>query len=155
TRYLVGAKAPSRDDKDLVSKGYKIMNSHSKNTTSTSLLHFTKMHGLGNDFMVVNGIRQTFNLTSNQIKHLADRHFGVGFDQLLLVESSFSPGIDFVYRILNADGNEVNQCGNGARCIARFVREQGLTDNTQLKVQTGTGILDLTIENNNDMTVDM
>jgi diaminopimelate epimerase len=126
-----------------------------KKNTSASSLHFTKMQGLGNDFMVVNAIQQPFHLNAKQIQQLSDRHFGVGFDQLLLVESSTIPGADFVYRIFNADGNEVNQCGNGARCIARFVREQGLTEKNQLIVTTRAGLLELKIENNGDVTVDM
>jgi diaminopimelate epimerase len=126
-----------------------------KRNRSTSSLHFTKMQGLGNDFMVVNATEQPFQLNAKQIQQLADRHFGVGFDQFLLVETSTTPKADFVYRIFNADGNEVNQCGNGARCIARFVREQGLTEKNQLTVTTRTGLLELKIETNGDVTVDM
>ena len=125
------------------------------NSNDVTKLHFTKMQGLGNDFMVINGIRQPFLLNAKQIQQLSDRHFGVGFDQLLLVEASSNPSADFVYRIFNADGQEVNQCGNGARCIARFVREQGLSDKTHLTVQTRVGSLELNIKENGDVTVNM
>ncbi|HDH07868.1 MAG TPA: diaminopimelate epimerase, partial [Gammaproteobacteria bacterium] len=88
---------------------------------------FTKMHGLGNDFIVIEALDHSFNTTPEQIRQLADRHFGIGFDQLLLVEPPTSEEMDFSYRIFNADGNEVEQCGNGARCFARFVYDRGLT----------------------------
>ena len=99
-------------------------------------LKFTKMHGLGNDFMVIDGINQSINLTSELVKLWSDRHFGIGFDQLLLVHPPSSPDVMFDYRIYNADGDEVEQCGNGARCFARFVREKGLTTETVITVQT-------------------
>ena len=89
---------------------------------------FSKMHGLGNDFVVIDGIRQSIVLTPARIPFLAARHFGIGCDQLLLVERAERPDADFRYRIFNADGGEVEQCGNGARCFVRFVHEQGLTD---------------------------
>ena len=89
-------------------------------------LAFTKMHGLGNDFVMIDAVRQNIQLTEAQVRYLGDRHFGVGFDQLLVVETSQTPGVDFRYRIFNADGGEVEQCGNGARCFARFVFDQGL-----------------------------
>lgn len=92
------------------------------------ILNFSKMHGLGNDFMVIDGVRQRVRLSAAQIRQLGDRHTGVGFDQLLLVEEPALPDTDFRYRIFNSDGGEVEQCGNGARCFARFVVEQGLTD---------------------------
>jgi len=116
---------------------------------------FTKMHGLGNDFVVINGITQTINLTSKQIQLIANRHFGVGCDQLLLVEKSTHKEADFSYRIFNADGGEVEQCGNGARCFAIFVRDEGLTDKTEIPVITKTGLITLKIEGNNQVTVDM
>ena len=90
-------------------------------------LTFAKMHGLGNDFVVLDGIRQSVALTTEQLRFLADRHFGIGCDQVLLVEPASQPEVDFRYRIFNADGGEVEQCGNGARCFVRFVHEQGLT----------------------------
>ena len=96
------------------------------------LVNFSKMHGLGNDFVVIDNITQNVFLSRDQIKKLADRHFGIGFDQLLMVEAPYSPDLDFHYRIFNADGTEVEQCGNGARCFARFVRMKGLTNNCLL-----------------------
>lgn len=101
------------------------------------------MHGLGNDFMVIDGINQSITLTSSQIALWADRHLGIGFDQLLLVEKAQGSEALFRYRIFNADGTEVAQCGNGARCFARFVREQGLTDQTIIPVETNAGLLQL------------
>ena len=94
-------------------------------------IRFTKMHGLGNDFVVLDAITQDFVPTPAQARFLADRHFGVGCDQILVVERASTPGVDFRYRIFNADGGEVEQCGNGARCFVRFVREQGLSDKTR------------------------
>lgn len=107
------------------------------------VLRFTKMHGLGNDFMVVDAISQTFRLRPEMIRELADRHFGIGFDQLLVVEPPGLPDVDFRYRIFNADGSEVEQCGNGARCFARFVRDQRLTNKKVMRVQTASGIIEL------------
>lgn len=118
-------------------------------------LHFTKMHGLGNDFAIFNGITQKVQLSSEQICALADRHLGIGFDQLLLVEASTAPDVDFRYRIFNADGNEVEQCGNGARCFARFVREQGLIARDEMRIETAGGIIQLNIEADGQVTVDM
>ena len=92
------------------------------------MIQFSKMHGLGNDFMVVDGITQKVFFSPELIRRLSDRHFGIGFDQLLLVEPPYDPEQDFHYRIFNADGSEVQQCGNGARCFARFVRLKGLTN---------------------------
>ena len=106
-------------------------------------LTFFKMHGLGNDFMVFDAIHQDVQLSPEQIRRWANRHTGVGFDQLLLVESAQQAGVDFRYRIFNADGSEVAQCGNGARCFARFVREQGLSDKDELIVETASGIIKL------------
>lgn len=105
------------------------------------LLEFTKMHGLGNDFMVVDLISQRAYLDTATIQRLADRHFGVGFDQLLIVEPPDVPEADFKYRIFNADGSEVEQCGNGVRCFARFVHERHLTNKTNITVQTKAGIV--------------
>ena len=102
-------------------------------------LQFTKMHGIGNDFVVIDGIRQNVVLTAEHIRHLADRRFGVGCDQVLVVAAAESAEVDFRYRIFNADGSEVEQCGNGARCFARFVRDQGLTDQDELCVETLAG----------------
>lgn len=99
-------------------------------------LKFTKMHGLGNDFMVFDGINQVVELSSQQIQDLANRRFGVGFDQLLLVEKPDGAEADFKYRIYNANGGEVEQCGNGVRCFARFVIEKGLTDKKRIIVET-------------------
>ncbi|GHC34518.1 diaminopimelate epimerase [Aidingimonas halophila] len=119
------------------------------------LLHFTKMHGLGNDFMVVDLVTQRARLSIDQIRRLADRHFGIGFDQLLIVEPPQNPDMDFRYRIFNADGGEVENCGNGARCFARFVRDQRLTHKREIHVETQTGALTLTVEDDDRVTVDM
>ena len=113
------------------------------------------MHGLGNDFMVVDAIRQTVDLDHRQIRHLADRHFGVGFDQLLLVEPASRDDVDFHYRIFNADGTEVEHCGNGARCFALFIREQGLSDKDTIPVDTASGVIQLTIQQDGRVQVDM
>ena len=118
-------------------------------------LEFTKMHGLGNDFMVIDAINQSVSLSAAQVRALADRHLGVGFDQLLLVEAASTPDADFRYRIFNADGGEVGQCGNGARCFMRFVQERGLTDRQQLLVETASGPLQLILERDGQITVDM
>lgn len=118
-------------------------------------LRFTKMHGLGNDFMVLDGISQALALEPGQIRFLADRHFGVGCDQVLLVERPCVPGADFRYRIFNADGGEVQQCGNGARCFARFVRDEGLTDKDEIVVETASGLIRPRLESDGQVTVDM
>ncbi|GAB4354667.1 MAG: diaminopimelate epimerase [Immundisolibacter sp.] len=104
-------------------------------------LRFCKMHGLGNDFVVIDGVRQTVRLTSAQVRALADRHYGVGCDQVLLIETAARPQADFTYRIFNADGGEVEHCGNGARCAARFVRDQGLSDRDTLCFDTLGGLI--------------
>ncbi|MEZ5653294.1 MAG: diaminopimelate epimerase [Burkholderiaceae bacterium] len=104
-------------------------------------LRFTKMHGAGNDFVMLDGVRQRLSLAPAQLRALADRHRGVGADQILVVEPDDAPGVDFRYRIFNADGGEVEQCGNGARCFVRFVREQGLTDKTEITVRTAKGLI--------------
>ena len=118
-------------------------------------LKFTKMQGIGNDFMMVNLISQQASLSSSQIRKLADRRFGVGFDQLLIVEPPTDPDADFRYRIYNSDGSEVEQCGNGARCFARFVHDQKLTWKNRLQVQTLGGTLQLTLQKDEDVLVDM
>ncbi len=106
-------------------------------------LQFTKMHGLGNDFVVIDAISQQLELTEADFRFIADRHFGIGCDQILLVESPRLPGTDFHYRIINADGSEVEACGNGARCFARFVREKGLSDKAVIPVGTAAGAITL------------
>jgi diaminopimelate epimerase len=116
---------------------------------------FTKMHGLGNDFVVIDCINQDIDLSGEDVRFIADRHFGVGCDQLLLVEASESADIDFVYRIFNADGGEVEQCGNGARCFAVFVREKGLTDKDFIRVETASGVIELHVRADGQVTVDM
>lgn len=113
------------------------------------------MHGLGNDFMVVDGVTQNVFFSADQIRRLADRHLGIGFDQLLLVEPPYDPDLDFHYRIFNADGSEVEQCGNGARCFARFVRYKGLTNKHKIRVSTATGKMTLKIERDGNVTVNM
>ena len=118
-------------------------------------INFTKMHGLGNDFVVIDAINQSIDLGPEQVRQLADRHLGIGCDQLLLVESAVGKQADFRYRIFNADGGEVGQCGNGARCFMQFVREQGLTDKTQLQVETASGPLQLIQQPGGQITVDM
>lgn len=116
-------------------------------------LHFTKMQGAGNDFVVIDGINQSFELTVSQIQSLAHRQFGIGFDQLLLVESSNIA--DFKYRIFNADGSEVAQCGNGARCFVRFVVDQKLSGKREISVETASGIITPKLEDNGLVTVNM
>lgn len=118
-------------------------------------ISFTKMHGLGNDFVVIDGINQCVNLTTEQVRFIADRRFGVGCDQLLLVEKPQSDAAEFRYRIYNADGGEVQQCGNGARCFARYVVEQGLTTSKQIPVETAGGLIILTLESDGQVTVNM
>ena len=116
-------------------------------------LHFTKMQGAGNDFIVINGIDQAFQLNAQQIQYLANRQFGIGFDQLLLVESS--KVADFKYRIFNADGSEVAQCGNGARCFVRFIVDQKLSSKREISVETASGIISPKLEDNGLVTVNM
>ncbi|HHG3188007.1 TPA: diaminopimelate epimerase [Vibrio parahaemolyticus] len=117
--------------------------------------HFSKMHGLGNDFMVVDCITQNVFFSQDLIRRLADRHTGVGFDQLLVVEAPYDPETDFHYRIFNADGSEVEQCGNGARCFARFVRLKGLTNKYSISVSTKKGKMILDVEDDGEVTVNM
>ncbi len=118
-------------------------------------IEFTKMHGLGNDFVVIDATNQSVRLTREQVKFIADRHFGIGCDQLLLVEAASQPDVDFRYRIFNADGDEVEQCGNGARCFARFVRDRGLSDKNEIRVETSSGTLVLRVEPDEQITVNM
>ncbi|MDO4641632.1 MAG: diaminopimelate epimerase [Neisseria sp.] len=118
-------------------------------------LKFTKMHGLGNDFMVIDGINQSFNPAEAPLTQWADRHTGIGFDQLLLVEKPQTDTADFRYRIFNADGNEVEQCGNGARCFVRFVIDKGLTDKNEIIVETARGIILPRLVENGLVTVNM
>ena len=118
-------------------------------------LKFTKMQGLGNDFVVVDGISQTIRLSPERIRQITDRNFGVGCDQLLLVEPATSPTADFHYRIFNADGGEVEQCGNGARCFARFVVDKRLTTKTEIRVETARGIILTRLESDGQVTVNM
>jgi diaminopimelate epimerase len=118
-------------------------------------LKFTKMQGLGNDFVMLDGIRQHVDLGPKTIARLADRHFGVGCDQVLLVERPSRADVDFRYRIFNADGTEVEQCGNGARCFVHFVRDQGLTDKRTIRVETRGGIIEPSLEEAGEVRVDM
>jgi diaminopimelate epimerase len=118
-------------------------------------IRFTKMHGLGNDFVVLDAVRQNFVPSLAQAKWLADRHFGIGCDQILVVEPAREEHTDFRYRIFNADGGEVEQCGNGARCFVRFVHEQGLTTKNELRVETMAGLIAPRLEANGQVTVDM
>jgi len=118
-------------------------------------LPFTKMHGAGNDFVVIDATRNDFSLTRKQIRALADRHFSVGFDQLLVVERPTKKGVDFRYRIFNADGGEVEQCGNGARCFVKFVRARGLTSKREIRVETRGGIIGPRLEADGEVSVDM
>jgi len=118
-------------------------------------IKFTKMQGLGNDFVVIDAVRQSVDLTSRQAAFLADRHFGVGCDQILIVERPTQDGVDFRYRIFNADGGEVEQCGNGARCFVRFALDQHLTEKREIRVETKSGIITPRLEANGEVTVDM
>ena len=119
------------------------------------VLKFTKMHGLGNDFMVIDAINQPFTLLPQEITSLSARNTGIGFDQCLIVEASKTPDIDFFYRIFNADGQEVGQCGNGARCLARFVQHYGLTHKECIRVATRTTLMQLQINADKTVRVDM
>ncbi len=118
-------------------------------------MQFSKMHGLGNDFMVVDAVTQNVYFSPELIRRLADRHLGIGFDQLLIVEPPYDPDLDFHYRIFNADGSEVAQCGNGARCFARFVRLKGLTNKSDIRVSTQTGRMVLSITPDERVCVNM
>lgn len=118
-------------------------------------IRFSKMQGLGNDFVVIDAVRQSIQLTAEQVRQIADRRFGIGCDQLLLVESPRTAGVHFRYRIFNADGSEVQQCGNGARCFARFVREQGLSTVDELVVETASGVIRLWLTDDQQVRVNM
>src|SRR5690554_3932591 len=117
--------------------------------------NFTKMHGAGNDFIVFDGMRQPITMTPERARALADRHFGIGADQVLIVEAPSHPDADFRYRVFNADGGEVEHCGNGARCFVRFVREKGLTTKNPVRAEICTGIIVLTEQSNGEVTVEM
>ncbi|HHF5942076.1 TPA: diaminopimelate epimerase [Haemophilus influenzae] len=118
-------------------------------------MQFSKMHGLGNDFVVVDGVTQNVFFTPETIRRLANRHCGIGFDQLLIVEAPYDPELDFHYRIFNADGSEVSQCGNGARCFARFVTLKGLTNKKDISVSAQKGNMVLTVKDDNQIRVNM
>jgi diaminopimelate epimerase len=118
-------------------------------------LRFSKMQGQGNDFVVLDGVRQQVVLTPARVRALADRHFGIGCDQVLVVERAVDPANDFRYRIWNADGGEVEQCGNGARCFARFVLDEGLTAKREIRVETASGVIAPRVEDSGQVTVDM
>jgi diaminopimelate epimerase len=119
------------------------------------LLKFTKMHGAGNDFVMLDGVRQDIELSPEQLRLLADRHFGVGCDQILIVEKAGNKEADFRYRIFNADGGEVEQCGNGARCFMRFVHDQQLTTKREIVVETHSGLISPRLEQDGRVTVNM
>lgn len=119
------------------------------------LLRFTKMHGLGNDFVLLDLISQDLTIRKDHIRTLADRRLGVGFDQLLIVEPPTIPEADFKYTIFNADGTEAEQCGNGARCFLRFVRDRGLTTKTTIVLETNTGVISCHLEKDGNITIDM
>ena len=118
-------------------------------------MKFSKMHGLGNDFVVIDGLRQPLALTPAHVRFLADRHRGVGCDQVLLIERTERADADFRYRIFNADGGEVEQCGNGARCFVRFVHEQGLSSKREIRVETLGGVISPRLEEDGEVSVDM
>ncbi len=121
----------------------------------TTKLKFTKMHGAGNDFVMFDGIHQRVELTPHQLHAIAHRHFGIGCDQILVVEQSNTPGVDFRYVIYNADGGEVEQCGNGSRCFVKFVRDRGLTNKHEIRVETKAGTITLKLETSGLVTVNM
>ena len=118
-------------------------------------LKFSKMHGLGNDFVVLDGVTQRVDLSTEQYRFLADRHFGIGCDQILLIEKPTRSDTDFRYRIFNSDGGEVEQCGNGARCFVRYVRDHGLSDKDEIRVETHGGIIVPRLEADGTVTVNM
>lgn len=118
-------------------------------------LNFSKMHGLGNDFVVFDCVRQTVDLRPEQYRAIADRHLGIGCDQILLVESAQRDDCDFRYRIVNADGGEAEQCGNGARCFGRFVRDQGLSDKPAIQLETISGRIEVRLDSDDQVSVDM
>ena len=114
---------------------------HRADRITTVQLSFTKMQGVGNDFVVLDAINQRVELDANRARRIADRHFGIGCDQILLIERPRTPGTDFYYRIYNADGAEVEHCGNGARCFLRYVRDKGLSTKTEIRVETLSGVI--------------
>ncbi|WP_039912523.1 diaminopimelate epimerase [Cellvibrio mixtus] len=118
-------------------------------------LRFSKMHGLGNDFVVIDGVSQSVRLTPEKIRSIADRNFGIGCDQILLVETPDTPDVDFRYRIFNCDGSEVENCGNGARCFAVFVRERKLTGKSVINVETAGGLIELRVQDDEQVSVNM
>src|SRR5688572_17431064 len=118
-------------------------------------LRFTKMQGAGNDFVVLDATREPLAIDANAMRRLGDRRFGVGADQILVVEKSAKPGVDFGYRIFNNSGDEVEQCGNGARCFVRFVRDKRLTDKDTIRVETMNTLLELHLQPDGRVTVDM
>ena len=118
-------------------------------------LKFSKMHGIGNDFVVIDLVTQVGNIRAERVRELAHRNFGIGFDQLLIVERPSRPDVDFRYRIFNADGSEVENCGNGARCFARFVYDHHLTGKRDIRVETAAGIMDLHLTDDHQVVVDM
>ena len=118
-------------------------------------IKFTKMHGAGNDFVVLDCTKEPFSLTPQQLRFLADRHFGIGADQILVVEPAESEEADFKYRIFNADGGEVEQCGNGARCFVKFVYNKGLTDKKRIRAKTMKGIIELELKEDGLVRVSM
>jgi len=124
-------------------------------TKNLKKLKFTKMQGAGNDFVVIDAYSSPVSLSQNQIKQIANRYFGVGCDQLLMVEKTNTPNVDFRYRIFNADGGEVEQCGNGARCFVRFVADKGLTQKREIAVETASGVISLKLQNDGQVTVNM
>jgi len=119
------------------------------------MVYFTKMQGLGNDFIVIDNTQGNVCLSCEEIRDLADRHFGIGFDQLLMVEPAISAGVDFQYTIFNSDGSEVSQCGNGARCFARYVVEKDLVKSKKITVETRSGIMTLEVNRDNTVKVNM
>ncbi len=121
----------------------------------TRRVRFTKMQGLGNDFVVFDAVNQSIDLAAAEIRRIADRHFGVGCDQVLVVEKASRPDVDFGYRIFNADGGEVEQCGNGARCFVQFVRARGLTTKRAIRVQTRGGVIEPSLDADGQVSVDM
>jgi diaminopimelate epimerase len=119
------------------------------------MIYFTKMHGLGNDFAIIDNIEGDISLSTEEIRKLSDRRFGIGFDQLLMVESASSKDADFRYVIFNADGSEVNQCGNGARCFALYIQKKNLSYKNPLSVETNNGIMVLTVNSDDSVRVEM
>lgn len=133
------------------------MDGNEASGTAGTLMHqvFTKMHGAGNDFVVIDATKQPFDLSAEQLRRLSDRHFGVGCDQVLVVERSNRSGLDFRYRIFNADGGEVEQCGNGARCFVRYVHDKGLSTKREIRVETLSGTIVPRLEPDGEVAVDM